>query len=237
MASASRCWMSLACDCWIERTCEAPQESASLIAVEQQFSATAKAQAQSASASLIQAACHTLASLISTAQQASTSLVVQAQRAFAALMALVISDSLWQRAIPKSVTSFLWWVSMVDLLTTRHPRALLASSLSWITSKEGASLLGPGVLTGWEGEALISSRVGLSISTSSGMLTWEEVSTSLVESSSLTRNSVAKARDPGLFGVELLDARPDVSRTSQDRSSLTSMVMLIWPSTLGGRPW
>ena len=37
--------------------------------------------------------------------------------------------------------------------------------------KEGASLLGPRVLTGGEGEAWISSRVGSSISASSGMLT------------------------------------------------------------------
>ena len=47
---------------------------------------------------------------------------------------------------------------------------------------------------------------------------------------------MAKARDPSLFGVELLDARPGVSRTAQDRSSLTSMVMPIWPSALGGMP-
>ena len=46
---------------------------------------------------------------------------------------------------------------------------------------------------------------------------------------------MAKARDPGLSGVELLDARPEVSRTAWDRSLLTSMVMLIWPSSLGGR--
>ena len=46
---------------------------------------------------------------------------------------------------------------------------------------------------------------------------------------------MAKARDPGLFGVELPDARPEVSRTAWDRSSLTSMVILIWPSALGGK--
>ena len=46
---------------------------------------------------------------------------------------------------------------------------------------------------------------------------------------------MAKARDPGLFGVELPDARPKESRTAQDSSLLTSMVMLIWLSTLGGR--
>ena len=44
---------------------------------------------------------------------------------------------------------------------------------------------------------------------------------------------MTKARDLGLLGVELLDARPEVSRNVQDRSSLTSMVILIWPSSLG----
>ena len=39
--------------------------------------------------------------------------------------------------------------------------------------------------------------------------------------------------DTGPFGVELLDARPELSRTTQDRSLLTSMVMLIWPSAYG----
>ena len=61
------------------------------------------------------------------------------------------------------------------------------------------------------------------------------MSTGLVESSSLRGRVVAKARDPGLFGVELLDARPEVSKTAQDSSLLTSMVMLIWLSALGGR--
>ena len=43
--------------------------------------------------------------------------------------------------------------------------------------------------------------------------------------------------EPHLFGMELLDARPEVFRTAWDRSFLTSMVILIWPSALGGRPW
>ena len=57
----------------------------------------------------------------------------------------------------------------------------------------------------------------------------------MVESSGLRGSGVAKARDTGLFRVELPDARPEVSRTAQDRSLLTSMAMLIWPSALGGR--
>ena len=51
----------------------------------------------------------------------------------------------------------------------------------------------------------------------------------------LRESSVAKAREPGLFGVELLGAMPEVSKVAQD-SSLTSMVILIWPSALEGRP-
>ena len=43
MASVSRCWMSLALHCWIEWGLEAPLDSASLRAVEQQFSASAEA--------------------------------------------------------------------------------------------------------------------------------------------------------------------------------------------------
>ena len=49
------------------------------------------------------------------------------------------------------------------------------------------------------GETCISSNVGSSISASSGVLTWEEVSTSLAESSSLTGSGVARAREPGLL--------------------------------------
>ena len=81
----------------------------------------------------------------------------------------------------------------------------------------------------------ISSNIRSSISASFGVLTWEEVSTSLAGSSDLRGSTTAKARDPGLFGLELLDAGPGVSRTTWDRSSLTSMVILIWPSALGGK--
>ena len=68
-----------------------------------------------------------------------------------------------------------------------------------------------------------------------GVLICKEVSTSLSEFSGLRSSSVAKAREPGLFGVELPEAMPEVSRVAQDRSLLTSMVILIWPSALGGK--
>ena len=79
-------------------------------------------------------------------------------------------------------------------------------------------------------------QCGIIISASLGVLTWKEISIGLAGSSSLRGCATAKARHPGLFGVELPDARLGVSRTTWDRSSLTAMVILIWPSALGGRP-
>ena len=52
MASACRHCMFLACDCWIRWACEEPQDCASLMAMEQQLSASAKALAWWMSASL-----------------------------------------------------------------------------------------------------------------------------------------------------------------------------------------
>ena len=52
-------------------------------------------------------------------------------------------------------------------------------------SKGGASLLGPGVLAVGEEVVVISSKEGSSISVSSGALTQDDVSTSLVRSSHL----------------------------------------------------
>ena len=115
-------------------------------------------------------------------------------------MASVTLDSLRQRAIPRSEISFLLWALMMDFVANRHPRALLASSQSWVTSKGGASPLPSGVPSGWGGEAWMSSSMGTSTSSSSGMFTWEEVSTGLVESSGLRENDEAKARETSLFG-------------------------------------
>ena len=128
MASVSKCYMSLACDCWIWWAWEAPWDSAS---------ASAKVLAQLASASLINqhgrfqlclpAWCGgPSASLMVQVQRASASLMVQAQGPSLFFMALVTPDSLRQRAIPNYEISFLLWVLMVDLVVNRHPRALLA---------------------------------------------------------------------------------------------------------------
>ena len=94
IAAASRCCISLALDCWVVWALEALLDSASLMVVEQWFSASAKAREQSSSISLRQVACWTLASLISTIHQVSASWMVQAQRAFSSLTASVVSNSI-----------------------------------------------------------------------------------------------------------------------------------------------
>ena len=144
-------------------------------------------------------------------------LVVWAQRVLASLMASVVSDSFWQRAISKSKTCFLQWASREDLVTNRHPNALSASFWSWTTSPERTPVSSPEVLTGRE----ISSRVGSSGSASSGMLTcrdtWEEVSTGLMELSSMRGDGAPKASDSGLLEVEHPNAWLEVSRATCDR--------------------
>ena len=92
--SSSRCWMSLTWDCWVQQALEVLLDSASLMVVEQQFSASAKARMQSSSISFRQVVFQTLALLISTVLQVSTSQMVQAQRSFASLTASVVSDSI-----------------------------------------------------------------------------------------------------------------------------------------------
>ena len=54
MASSSRCWMPLACDCWMKLAWQAPQASTSLMAVEQQASTSLIEWAQVVSASLME---------------------------------------------------------------------------------------------------------------------------------------------------------------------------------------
>ena len=80
---------------------EAPWDSASQMADEQQFSVSAEMQAQLSSISLIQAVCQTSASLISTVQWVSMSQMVWAQRAFTSLMALVVSQLVLMEGHPK----------------------------------------------------------------------------------------------------------------------------------------
>ena len=66
---------------------------------------------------------------------------------------------------------------MDDLVASGSPVALLASFQRWSESSVGVLLLGPGVSTMGEGAAGISSREASPISASSGVLTWDDVST------------------------------------------------------------
>ena len=56
-----------------------------------------------------------------------------------------------------------------------------------------------------------SSREASTISTSSGVLTWDEVSTSPERSFSLWSVGVSMTTGFGLFGVEFPDPQPDAS--------------------------
>ena len=110
---------------------------------------------------------------------------------------------------------------MDNLIASSSPRALLASSQRRPASLGGAPPLGPGVSAEGKGAAEISSREAYPISVSS-------------RSPSLWGRGVSTTRGFSLFGVEFADACPDVSYTIQDRSSLTSMLMLTSLSTFGG---
>ena len=100
---------------------EAPQASASLLAVEQQASA----------------------SMIEWAQLVSASLMEWAQRAFASLMDSSVLDSFWQRVIPNLETNFCRQSSIEDLIASQSPQGLMASSKRWAMSRGGMLLLGP----------------------------------------------------------------------------------------------
>ena len=66
---------------------------------------------------------------------------------------------------------------MDALVTSSRSRALFASSQRWPASVGGAPLLGPGVLAVGEEAMGISSREVSPISASSGVLTWDDVTT------------------------------------------------------------
>ena len=57
-------------------------------------------------------------------------------------------------------------------------------------------------------------------------LTWDDVSNGLGKSPGLAGIGVSRTMGSSLFGVEFPDVCQDVSNIAQDRSSLTSMVML-----------
>ena len=77
-------------------------------------------------------------------------------------------------------------------------------------------LLDPGVAAVGEMVVGTSSREASDISTSFGVLTWDEVSTSLERSLTLWGGDVSTITGIGLFGVDFPDTRPDMSNIAQD---------------------
>ena len=90
-------------------------------------------------------------------------------------------------------------------MASSSSRALLAFSQSWPMSVGGVTLLDLGVMA--MGVMLVgtSSREASAISTSSRMLTWDEVSTGLERSLSIWVGGVSMTTGFGLFGVEFPD--------------------------------
>ena len=127
------------------------------------------------------------------------SLMVISQTALASFMDSAVLDLFWRRAMPSFQTNFCQWASMVDLVANSFPRALLASSQRWPASMGGALPLGPGVSAVGQGEVGISPRKASPLSASSGVLTWDDVSTG---PESLWGRGVSMTMGFSLFGVE-----------------------------------
>ena len=162
-------------------------------------------------------------------------MVKQKQMALASLMDSAVSDSFGQSSVPSSQTALsTLWASMDDLVARSSSRPLLAFSQSSGTSVGWVTLLHLGVAAMGEMVVGTSSRDVSAISTSSRVLTWDEVSTSLGSSFSLWGGGVSMTTGFGIFGVKSPDQWPDASNIAQDRRLLTSMVMLTCLSDFGG---
>ena len=79
-------------------------------------------------------------------------------------------------------------------------------------------MLGPGASAVGEEGVGNSSREASSMSASSGVPTWDAVSTGWGKSSGLVGRGVTRTTGSHLLGVELPDASSDVSRTAWDRA-------------------
>ena len=90
-------------------------------------------------------------------------------------------------------------------MASSSSRALLAFSQSWPASVGGVMLLDLGVAVMGEMVVGTSPREASAISTSSGVLTWDEVSTGFRRSLSLWGGGVSMTTGFGLFGVEFPD--------------------------------
>ena len=102
---------------------------------------------------------------------------------------------------------------MDDLVASSSSRALLTLSQRWLASMGWVLLLGSGVLAMREMVLEISSREVSAISASSGVLTWDDVSTSLEGSLSLWGGCVSTTMGFGLLGLSSL---------THDQTCLTS---------------
>ena len=152
----------------------------------------------------------------------------------ASLMDSAVSELFQWSSMPSSQTTFCLWALMDDLLASSSSRALLSFSQRWLTSMGGVPLLDSGVLAMGEMVVEISSTEASVISTSSWVLTWDEVFTGPQRSLSLCGGGVSTTTGFGLFGVEFPNMWPDVSNITLDRRPLTSMVMLTSLSSFGG---
>ena len=165
---------------------------------------------------------------------ASASWMAWVQIALASLMDSAVLESFRWRSIPSSQTAFCLQASMDDLVANSYSKALLGFSWSWPTTVGGVTLLDLRATAVGEMVVGTSPNEASAISTSSWVLTWDEVSTGLGRSFCLWGGGVSMTTGFGLFGVESPDPWPDMSNIIQDRRLLTSMVILTSLSGFGG---
>ena len=224
MTCSSRSWMVLACLHWSESTWEAPWVSTSLMAMEQRASSSQTVWAQVA-----------LASLTVVEQRASASRVAWVQMALASLTDSAVSESFWWSSMPSSQTTFHLQALMDDLEASSSSRSLLAFSQRWLVSVRGVLLLGPGDSAMGEIVVGTSSREASAIS-SSGVLTWDDVSTGPERSLSLWAGGVSMTRGLVLLGSSSLTCDQMCLTSPKTGRLLNSMVNLtsfqFWESSL-----
>ena len=153
------------------------------------------------------------------------------QMALASLIDAAACDSFWQSMMPSSQTALHLQASMDALVVSRSSRALLAFAQSSITCIGGVMLL---VL---ETAAIGEMLAGMPSREASVALTlaWDEVSTGQSGPSGFWGGVMWTTAGLGLLGDECSDLQLDVSSIAQDRSLLTSIVIL--PSNFGGDLW
>ena len=151
---------------------------ASLMAVEQAVSASQMMWVWVVLASLIVQKQVTFAALTVERHWASASIVTQEQIALASLMYSAVLDSFQQSSIPSSQMALCLWASMDDLVTNSSSRLCWPSP--GVQPSVGGVMLLDLVVTAM-GELVVGtpSRDTSAILTSSKVLTWDALSTSL----------------------------------------------------------